>query len=64
MCLLGWKMFTESTVRWQGCHNLLANNPEEFTLNPDNELQCIVLNGDKRVRNPNIPHLHMLIRQI
>ena len=49
---------------FQGCHNLLANNPEEFTLNPDNELQCIVLNGDKRVRNPNIPHLHMLIRQI
>ena len=43
----------------QGCHN-----PEEFTLYPDNELQCIVLNGDKTVlTNPNIPRLHMLMRQ-
>ena len=34
-----FKLNSESTIASgpspvQGCHNLLANNPEEFTLNP------------------------------
>ena len=47
----------------QGCHNLLTINPKEQTSNPEIIMENIVPYGSRRLKNPNIPNLHMLMRQ-
>jgi hypothetical protein len=41
----------------------LTINPEEHTPNPEVIMENTVPYGSRRLRNPNIPNLHMLMKQ-
>ena len=47
----------------QGCHNLLTINPKKHTLNPEIIMENTVPYKSRRFKNPNIPNLHMQMKQ-
>ena len=57
--------FTTRSRELQGCHNILTINPKEHTPNPDVIMENTVTApyGSRRLKNPNIPNLHMLMKQ-